>query len=214
MDCTRFEQLIQRYLDADLGPVHTRLLEEHTASCGSCSMLQQQFEVVFESLRSYPRDEAPADLELAILSAIDFEAYRPSLRERVLRWLVRPEEVLPSPAQMGLAVVFLVTLLHYSTGRMGEGLRRYFDALGGAATWTYVWANGLAAEVSTRFLVDRWPVIRQTVETLTHACRLLLERSAVLWIGGGVILGVVLIAGAVRHARAHRGGPRARFQLG
>lgn len=214
MDCTRFEQLIQRYLDGDLGPVHASQVEEHASTCTACAALHRQFETVFISLRTHPRDPAPPGLEAAILARVDFDAFRPSLRERILRWLVRPEEALPGPAQTALAVLFLVAVLQSSTGRLGAGLQRYLEMLGEAATWTYAWSSAVAAEASSRFLVERWPLFRQTAETLFHACRLLLERSAAVWIAAGILLVLVLAAGMLRRARLQRGGSRARLQTG
>jgi hypothetical protein len=203
MDCLRFTQLAQRYADADLGPVHRRLLEAHAAACDPCAATLQDYEVLFGVLGSLERETAPADLEAAVLARVDVRAFCPSARERLLRLFVHPEEFLPSPAQMGVAVgLVLGVLLAAGNGLAAAGLH-LSQLLGEAATWTYVRITGMVAGAAARFLSETWPMIQHTARTLSGALQLLLAEHEVEF--AAVACAVVLAAGAALLRARSRG---------
>ena len=180
MDCLRCEQLVQRYLDHDLGPVHRALVEEHAACCCACAGVLAAYGGVFEALASLGREPAPPDLAAAVLARIDPRAFCPTPRERFLRLLTHPEDTLPGPAQMGVATTAIVVLLAGAKAWLGNLAAPLLESLGGAATWMYAWATGILAETWVRALGGQWPIIRQTLSTLANATKLCLDphRSA------------------------------------
>jgi hypothetical protein len=206
MDCLRFEQLVQRYWDDDLGPVHTRLMRQHAASCTGCGATLEDYGTLFALLGDLEREPAPAGLEAAVLARLDLQAHRPSLRERVLRWLVRPEDLLPGPAQMGVATTLVLAALTLGGGWIESLGRHLLIGVGDAATWTYVHVTGIVAGAAAGFLTETWPALRQTLGTLTGALRLLREAHGIE-VGAtfGLVLLLVVVAAMASRPRQGRG---------
>lgn len=205
MDCLRFEQLVQRYWDDDLGPVHTRLMREHAMGCAGCGATLAEYGALFALLGDLEREPAPAGLEAAVLARLDLRAHCPSLRERVLRRLVRPEDVLPGPAQMGVAMALVLAGLTLGGGWIEAFGRHLLGGVGDAATWTYVRVTGIVTGAAAGFLTETWPALRQTLGTLSGALQLLRDAHG-FEVGASLGLVLLLVFVAAMASRPRHGG--------
>jgi anti-sigma factor RsiW len=98
MTCAEASQQLSAYLDGELSPAVRRALEEHVASCPSCSQLLASLRGASLALRSLPPIEVGTDFRRRVLAGVDAErledvsvtaARRPpghEARKRQRRW--------------------------------------------------------------------------------------------------------------------------------
>lgn len=74
MKCAEFERLLSEYLDNELGKVSVKEMENHLASCASCSALLLEVSELRDSLNEFPWIEPSENLIRSILKKTSGES--------------------------------------------------------------------------------------------------------------------------------------------
>ena len=118
MECSQVLSLLSRYLDGDLTPEVTRMVEDHLAGCTTCSSHMEELTDSVRALRSLERIAAPQ----TFLSKVHHRIEEPSRVQRLLRKLFSPLYVkLPLEAfGLGIAVLLVITVHREMTPLKGQ----------------------------------------------------------------------------------------------
>jgi anti-sigma factor RsiW len=108
MNCRRFEMLIQKYHDGELGAAEGAEYENHLASCSSCMELDMQFAAVFGALDDIPLAEPSPGFDSGVMARVDMARYRKSAASRAGAAIRSGWDRVPFPARVtaGIAAVF------------------------------------------------------------------------------------------------------------
>ncbi|MFQ5599098.1 MAG: anti-sigma factor family protein [Candidatus Krumholzibacteriia bacterium] len=145
MDCSRFAELVQDFLDRDLPAADGRGMLAHDARCYACAELLDEYRTLFVELDALECEPAPAGLEGEVLARVRFRVRLP-LRARLPRSVSR--FLRPVPSQMGLAFGLTLVLLYAGAWRFGQLSSAGLDAAGRIATWSYSWSQDVAATLA------------------------------------------------------------------
>ncbi len=70
MKCTELEKYLDDYLDDAVSPAEQKAVEAHIESCASCQQALEAHKTLRQALRSLPVDEASADFEAKVFTAV------------------------------------------------------------------------------------------------------------------------------------------------
>lgn len=190
MDCSRFDELVQFYLDHDLDLPNRRAMERHERGCALCSDTLAAYRVLFDSLNSMEREPAPIWLEPVVVARISPcgvdarprpEACATSQPHRAPRSgshrtprLGRASLRRERSRRLGRAALALVGVAGVLWIGSESTTRALLDALGHTLTWVYAVGAAVVAGVSWLQMVSLGE-LQQASTAVLRGCRLFLE---------------------------------------
>jgi anti-sigma factor RsiW len=97
-------ELLEAFVDGDLGPAEERMVAAHVGECRSCRHEHRLALEIRSTLRSLPEHDAPAKVLWGVRMAARGDRSARPLRARLLRWAHRPAAAV-AMAAVALAVV-------------------------------------------------------------------------------------------------------------
>ena len=191
MDCTRYNDLVEPFLDPELdgGSAlrHRAAMREHGRWCPDCRERLETTRRIFAHLNTMAREPAPPGFTAYVLARVRAAAVR---RNRLHRLR------LASAWAVGVVSVAVVSAWLVWKDASAAWL---FATLGRVATWWYSWAHDVAATVRHTVPVDMphaTPALWRAMWVVTEAC---IVQLLAAWF-------TMTAAGAVLHActRGHR----------
>ncbi|UCE01633.1 MAG: hypothetical protein JSW67_10135 [Candidatus Latescibacterota bacterium] len=168
MDCSRFVELAQFYMDADLDPVACIEMERHQRRCDHCCETLDEYRTLFEQLNAMEREPAPPWLELLVLVQVGTPTRPAAVRSvwrRRLRWLRA------RPLRLAFALTAVAAILWVGSE---PTITTLFTALGQTLTGLHAATRDLASAV--RWLqVASLAELRQVWEPLLRGSHLFID---------------------------------------
>lgn len=107
--CDTVLELLEAFVDRDLGPGEERMVAEHLDECRACRREHRLALEIRSSLRSLPEHDAPAKVLWAVRMTARDQGSRGALGTRFLRWTRRPASAFATAAlALAVAVAALV----------------------------------------------------------------------------------------------------------
>lgn len=104
--CDAVRELLEAFVDGDLGPREERMVAAHLHDCAACGRERRVATELRSALRSLPEHDAPAKVLWAVRMAAREGESRAPLRARLARWMTRPAAAVATAA---VAVALMVT---------------------------------------------------------------------------------------------------------
>lgn len=103
-ECDSALELLEAFVDGDLGPREERMVAAHIDDCAACRREHRLAIEVRSSLRALPEHDASAKVLWAVRMAAQEGGSPVPIRTRLVRWLTRPAHTLATAA-VALAVI-------------------------------------------------------------------------------------------------------------
>jgi len=114
VECPEVFLLLSEYVDDGLDPVTRGLVEEHLTACASCAEELRSLQAYLRAMADMEKVGAPTHF----LAAVHERLKRPSIPERLVKWLFYPWKIKLPMELAGIALATLLLVFAYQAPRL------------------------------------------------------------------------------------------------